>query len=224
MKITDWPAAERPREKLLQHGAPSLSDAELLALFLRTGTKGKTAVDIARDCLNHFGSLRTLLNANVDEFCQQHGLGQAKFTVIQAALEIGKRYLHENLLRQDLLHCPQDTQSYIKARLRDYQHEVFACLFLDSQNQLLVFQEMSHGTIDCAEVYPREVVKQALHHNAAGVILAHNHPSGKANASVADMQITAHLKQALALIHVRVLDHLIIGDGEITSFAEQGWL
>jgi DNA repair protein RadC len=224
MKITDWPVAERPREKLIQQGAHALSDAELLALFLRTGTKGKTAVDIARNCLNRFGNLRTLLNADVNEFCQHHGLGQAKFTVIQAALELGKRYLHENLLRQDVLSSPQQTRSYIKARLRDYPHEVFACLFLDSQNQLIVFQEMSHGTIDCTEVYPREVVKQALQYNAAGVILAHNHPSGKAQASAADKQITIHLKQALALIHVRVLDHLIIGDGEITSFAEQGWL
>lgn len=224
MPITDWPVAERPRERLLENGAGSLSDAELLAIFLRTGTRGKTAVDLARDILGHFGGLRGLLSADQMAFCDYPGLGPAKFTQLQATLEIGRRHLHETLSRSDALADPEATQRYLKMRLRDYPHEVFAGLFLDNRHQVICFEELSHGTINGASVHPREVVKKALSHNAAAVIFAHNHPSGCAEPSQADRQLTQRLKSALELIDVRVLDHIVIGDSESIAFSERGWL
>ncbi|WP_455198730.1 RadC family protein [Kaarinaea lacus] len=224
MAITDWPAAERPREKLLQKGAEALSDAELLAIFLRTGTRGKTAVDLARDLLSRFGSLRALLEADLEQFCQGEGLGEAKFTQLQATTEMARRHLLEKLHRGNALDSPDHTRRYLQSRLRDYPHEVFACLFLDNRHRVIHYEELFRGTINGASVHPREVVKRALEHNAASVILAHNHPSGVAEPSESDRQITRQLINALGLVDIRVLDHLVVGDGETVSFAERGWM
>lgn len=222
MAITDWPAAERPREKLLERGAEHLSDAELLAIFLRTGTRGSTAVDLARDLLHRFQGLRPLLEADQRTFCDQRGLGEAKYVQLQAALEISRRHLLATLRRGDALTNPDATRRYLAARLRDRPREVFACLFLDNRHRVLAYEELFFGTVDGAAVHPREVVKRTLEQNAAAVIFAHNHPSGVAEPSAADEQITRRLKEALALVDVRVLDHMVIGDGEITSLAERG--
>lgn len=224
MPITDWPIEERPREKLLQRGAASLSDAELLAIFLRTGVAGQTAVDLARSLLNQFGGLRQLLAADQQRFCQGRGLGLAKFAQLQAVLEMSRRYLQEQLIQTDTLSSPQETRRYLQAKLRHYPHEVFSCLFLDNRHRVICFEELFRGTIDGASVHPREVVKRSLEHNAAALILAHNHPSGVAEPSQADRQITAHLKQALALVDIRVLDHIVIGEGEPVSLAERGMI
>lgn len=222
MAIKDWPAAERPREKLLQKGSNALTDAELLAIFLRTGTPGKSAVDLARDLLNDFGSLKALLDADLQRFCQSVGLGPAKYAQMQAVLEMARRHFCEILQRGDALTSPDITRAYLSAQLRGYSYEVFACLFLDNQHRVLKLEELFRGTIDSASVYPREVAKAALQHNAAAVIFAHNHPSGISEPSQADRHITDKLKQALALFDIRVLDHFIIGDGLPYSFAEHG--
>ncbi len=222
MTITDWPENEQPREKLLTNGPAALSDAELLAIFLRTGIPGKSAVDLGRDLLTRFNSLRSLLEADFDNFCQSKGLGIAKFVQLQAALELGKRYLESTLKRDHALTSPKATGDFLKARLRGYPHEVFACLFLDNRHRVICFEELFTGTIDGASVHPREVLKRALHHNAAAVIFAHNHPSGVAEPSQADRSITQRLKQALSLIDIRILDHFVIGDSETVSFAERG--
>ncbi len=222
MAITDWPAGERPREKLLQRGAAALSDAELLAIFLRTGVAGKTAVDLARDLLQEHGSLRNLMAADRAEFCASRGLGQAKYVQLQAVLEMGRRHLRETLNRGDALTSPRQTRSYLSARLRGYPYEVFACLFLDNRHRVIEYEELFQGTIDGATVHPREVVRRAIGHNAAAVILAHNHPSGVAEPSASDTRITRRLSEALALVDVRVLDHIVVGDGEMTSLAERG--
>ncbi|MDD5266411.1 MAG: DNA repair protein RadC [Methylococcales bacterium] len=224
MAIKDWPAEDRPREKLLQRGATALTDAELLAIFLRTGTAGKSAVDLARELLADFGSLKALLDADQQRFCLGHGLGDAKYTQLQAVLEMAKRHFNEVLQRGSALTSPEITRAYLSAQLRGYSYEVFACLFLDNQHRVIKLDELFRGTIDGASVYPREVVKQALYHNAAAVIFAHNHPSGITEPSLADKQITEKLKQALTLFDIRVLDHFIIGDGEPYSFAEHGYL
>lgn len=224
MAITDWPKQERPREKLLTHGAQTLSDAELLAIFLRTGVKGKTAVDLSRDLLEQFGGLRDLLSLTHHQFCQQRGLGLAKYVQLHAGLEIGKRYLQAGLQRLDILNNATATRNFIAARLQTQPHEVFACLFLDSRNRIIRFEELFHGTIDNATVYPRVVARRALDHNAASVILAHNHPSGIAEPSEADKVLTQQLVNALALMDIRVLDHIIVGDGQTTSMAERGYL
>lgn len=222
MTIKDWPAAERPREKLLQIGSAALTDAELLAIFLRTGTAGKTAVDLARELLDQFGSLKSLLDADQAHFCLGHGLGSAKYAQLQAVLEMAKRHFKEIIQRGSALTSPEITRAYLSAQLRGYTYEVFGCLFLDNQNRVIQFEELFRGTIDGASVYPREVVKQALYHNAAAVIFAHNHPSGITEPSQADKQITEKLKNALALFDIRVLDHFVIGDGDPYSFAEHG--
>jgi len=224
MAIKDWPADERPREKLLLAGAHVLSDAELLAIFLRTGVTGISAVELARQLLQHFGSLRALLEADQKNFCQQHGLGPAKYVQLQAVLEMSRRHMESTLSRGDVLTDAATTKQYIQQRLRAYHHEVFACLFLDNKHRMIAFDELFRGTIDGASVYPREVVKQALSHNAAAVIFAHNHPSGIAEPSQADHAITDRLTTALASVDISVLDHIIIGDGEIVSFAELGKL
>ncbi len=224
MAIKDWPADERPREKLLQKGAGVLTDAELLAIFLRTGTQGKSAVDLARELLDNFGSLKALLEADQARFCQANGLGPAKYAQLQAVLQMAKRHFEEILQNNDALTSPEITRAYLSAQLRGYSYEVFACLFLDNQHRVLQFEELFRGTIDGANVYPREVAKKALMHNAAAIIFAHNHPSGINEPSQADRQITDKLKQALALFDIRVLDHFIIGDGKPYSFAEHGLL
>jgi len=224
MAIKDWQEADRPREKLLQRGAGALTDAELLAIFLRTGTPGKSAVDLARELLADFGSLKALLDADQARFCQAHGLGSAKYAQLQAVLEMAKRHFKEILQRGNALTSPDITRAYLSAQLRGYSYEVFACLFLDNQHRVIQFEELFRGTIDGASVYPREIAKRALHHNAAAVIFAHNHPSGIAEPSQADQHITDKLKQALALFDIRVLDHFIIGDGRPYSFAEHGLL
>jgi len=224
MSIKDWPLSERPRERLLAQGANSLSDAELLAIFLRTGVNGKTAVDMARDLLERFGGLRPLLAAGRDDFCSAPGLGNAKFAQLQAVLEMGRRHLFETVERGEALASPQQTARYLQARLRDYPYEVFAVLFLDNRHRVIAFEELFRGTIDGASVHPREVVRRALALNAAAVILSHNHPSGVAEPSQADHRITERLRDALQLVDVRVLDHLVIGDGECCSFAERGLL
>lgn len=223
MTISQWPVAERPREKLLDKGAEALSDAELLAIFLRTGTRGVTAVDLARQLLDNFGGLKPLLQASEKDFCQHHGLGTAKYAQLQAVLEMAKRHMYEQLSRGDALCSPAQTRQFLSAQLGSYPHEVFACLFLDNRNRVIAFEKMFYGTIDGASVYPREVVRMALRKNAAAIIFAHNHPSGVAEPSHADEQITQRLKEALALVDVRVLDHFVIGD-EVVSFAERGLL
>ncbi|MFO7604486.1 MAG: DNA repair protein RadC [Gammaproteobacteria bacterium] len=224
MSISHWPVAERPREKLLLQGAAALSDAELLAIFLRTGVPGRTAVDLARDLLTRFGSLRQLLGADKNSFCQTPGLGPAKFTQLQAVVEMARRHLLEELQRGEALSDPLQSKRYLQARLRDLPHEVFACLFLDNRHRVIAFEELFRGTINGASVHPREVVKRALGLNAAAVILAHNHPSGVAEPSQADRDLTRRLQQALELVEVRVLDHIVVGDGEPVAFAERGWI
>jgi len=224
MSIRDWPAAERPREKLLQHGSSSLSDAELLAIFLRTGVSGKSAVDLARHLLTEFGSLRALLEADLRAFCRQLGLGPAKFSQLQAVLEMSRRHLAERLRRDSALESPQAVRDYLKSLLRHEPHEVFGCLFLDSKHRMLAFEILFRGSIDSASVYPRQGVKRALAHNAAAVIFCHNHPSGITEPSQADRTLTKRLTQALDLIEVRVLDHFIIGDGQPLSMVEHGWM
>ena len=221
MSIQDWPELERPREKLLALGAPRLSDAELLAIFLRTGIAGKSAVDLARELLADFGSLRALLTCDRRAFCARKGLGDAKYAQLQAVLEMARRHLAENLTRPDALTSPQAARAYLQAQLRDREHEVFACLMLDNRHRVIAFRELFQGGIDGASVYPRVVVKQALADNAAAVILAHNHPSGVAEPSQSDIAITRRLKEALALVDIRVLDHLVIGD-EVVCFSERG--
>lgn len=224
MSIREWPELERPREKLLTRGASILSDAELLAIFFRTGVAGKTAVDMAREALNSAGSLRRLVEGGQDAFCATPGLGPAKYVQIRAALELGQRCLKEALETGDALLNPADTHRYLLARMRAYQHEVFACLFLDNQNRVIAFDELFFGTVNGATVYCREVVKRGLKHNAAAVILAHNHPSGIAEPSQADEMITRQLVRSLLLMDIRVLDHIVVGDGVTVSFAERGLL
>lgn len=224
MSISDWPAQERPRERLLSLGAAALSDAELLAIFLRTGVSGKSAVDLARELLDRFGGLRPLLESSREHFCQGLGLGDAKFAQLQAVLEMARRHLEAGLERGDALENPAAVRRYLTARLRHQRREVFACLFLDNRHRVIRYDELFFGTIDAASVYPREVVTRALSHNAAALILAHNHPSGVAEPSLADQQITRRLIDALALVDIRVLDHMVVGDTEVVSFAERGLL
>ncbi len=222
MSIADWPESERPREKLLNMGPRALSDAELLAIFLRIGVAGKSAVDLARDLLLEFGGLRPLLEASQAEFCKGLGLGKAKYAQLQAVLEMSRRHLSATMKAGDLLCNPELVRQYLSAQLRHQPREVFAVLFLDNQNRLICYEELFFGTIDGASVYPREVVRRAMTHNAAALILAHNHPSGVAEPSQADQRITQRLQAALELIDVRVLDHMVVGDPEVVSFAERG--
>lgn len=224
MGIKEWPADERPREKLLARGATVLSDAELLAIFLRTGMKGRTAVDLARDLLNRFGSLRALLAADRTQLCASPGLGDAKYCQLQAALEMARRFFAETLAKGASLTSPAQARDLLVARLRDRPHEVFAVVFLDNRHRMLHYGELFRGTIDGSAVHPREVVREALERGAAAVILAHNHPSGIAEPSAADRSITRRLREALNLVDIRVLDHIVVGDGETVSFAERGLL
>ena len=222
MAITDWPEGERPREKLLQKGAAALSDAELLAIFLRTGVTGKSAVDLARELITRFGNLTQMFAASEQEFCDIHGMGQAKFVQLQAVLEMSRRALQEELQRGDALNSPRAVRDYLQLLLGGRQQEVFLVLFLDTQHRVIASEELFHGTLSQTSVYPREVVKRALTHNAAAVILAHNHPSGVAEPSQSDQLLTSALKQALGLVDVRVLDHFVVAMGRTPSLAEQG--
>ena len=224
MAITDWPEFERPREKLRQKGAASLSDAELLAIFLRTGVTGKSAVDLARELLNRFGSLTRLFAASEKDFCETHGMGQAKYTHLQAVLEMSRRALQEEMQHGDALNSPRAVRDYLRLLLGGRQQEVFLVLFLDTQHRVIASEELFHGTLGQPSVYPREVVKRALAHNAAAVIFAHNHPSGVAEPSQSDQHLTTALKQALGLVDVRVLDHFVVAVGQVLSFAEKGLL
>ncbi|MDO6562740.1 DNA repair protein RadC [Amphritea sp. 1_MG-2023] len=224
MAITDWPEAERPREKLLAQGASSLSDGELLAIFLRTGVKGCSAVDLARQLLTQFGGLGALIHADQQAFCAQLGLGPAKYVQLQAVLEISRRCQSEQLQRHSVLTSPDLVRDYLQLQLSHRGREIFACLLLDSQHRVICFEELFKGTIDSATVYPREVVKLALSHNAAAIILAHNHPSGVAEPSLADQNITKRIKEALTLVDIRLLDHMVVGAGVTVSLAERGMI
>ena len=225
MTITDWPAEERPREKLLAHGAGSLSDGELLALFLRVGIKGKSAVDLARELLTRFGSLTGLFAATLEQVSAVPGLGAAKYAQLQAVLELSRRTLGEELAQGISLSSPGAVRDYLRLSLGALPYEIFCVLYLDAQNRLLAMDELFRGTITQTSVYPREVVKLALARNAAAVIFAHNHPSGINEPSRADESLTQTLKQALSLVDVKVLDHFIVaGNGKPLSFAERGLL
>jgi DNA repair protein RadC len=224
MAITDWPASERPREKLLELGVEALSDAELLAIFLRVGVTGKSAVDLARDLLTQFGCLNGIFAAQLTELTQVHGIGSSKYVQLQAIFEMSRRALNEQMQVKDILSSPKQVRDYLCLKLGNLTREVFLVLFLDAQNRIVTTEEMFSGTLTQTSVYPREVVKRALHHNVASVIFAHNHPSGIAQQSQADELITKQLKQALALVDVRVLDHFIVAGNNTLSFAEQGLL
>ncbi len=222
MSIQNWPKPERPREKLLNKGVETLSNAELLAIFIHCGTKGKTAVDIGHDLLIRFKSIKGIVESDRVSLCATDGVGPVIYAQIVAALELGRRYLEEKVTNETPLTSPEITRHFLKSRLMPYQHEVFSCLFMDKRHRLIAFKELFSGTIDGASVYPREVVKMAQKFNAAAVIFAHNHPSGVAEPSQSDIQITRRLKDALMLIDIRVLDHLIVGNQEIVSMAERG--
>lgn len=224
MSIREWPPTERPREKLLSQGPHALSEAELLAILIRTGTRGRSAIDIARGLLVQFGSLRSLLTAGKEQVCTTPGLGPARYVALQASLELARRHYQQLMNAGSALSNPRATREFLRMRLRDLPHEVFCCVYLDNRHRVIGFEELFRGTIDGASVHPREVVKEALARNAAAVILAHNHPSGIAEPSQADELITRRLKDALALVDIRILDHLVIGDSICESFAERGLL
>ncbi|MDR1367209.1 MAG: DNA repair protein RadC [Candidatus Accumulibacter sp.] len=225
MSINDWPKTERPRERLLAQGAPALSDAELLAIFLRVGVKGKSAVDLARELLVSFGSLGALFSAKLSDFSAIPGIGTAKYAQLQAVLEMTKRSLVEEMKLKNAFSSPKAVRDYLRLNLSGLAHEVFFALWLDAQNRLILSEELFRGTLTHTSVYPREVVKKALMHNAAAIIFAHNHPSGISNASDADKELTRRLKKALDLIDVKVLDHFIVAaQSTPVSFIENGWL
>ncbi|MDF3034887.1 MAG: radC2 [Paucimonas sp.] len=222
MAIADWPEHERPRERLIKFGAQQLSDAELLAVFLRVGVAGKSAVDLGREMVQRFGSLNGLFSARLDEFSELNGLGPAKYAQLQAVMELARRALGEELQQGAALSSPKAVKEYLRLWLGTRPYECFAVLFLDVKNRLISSEELFRGTLTHTSVYPREVVKAALACNAASVLLAHNHPSGSPEPSGADIQLTKALKDALALVDVRVLDHLVVGVGTTYSFAEHG--
>lgn len=224
MTLKTWPEGDRPREKLLAHGPTHLTDAELLAIFLRTGIQGLNVVELSRQLLTEFGSLRDLMSASAARFCKVHGLGNAKYAQLQAAMEMARRVMDAPLRAGEPLTSPEHVRRYLKARLVTRTHEVFACLFLDTRHRVIAYEELFAGTLDGAAVYPREVVRRALEHNAAALILAHNHPSGVAEPSDADIAITRRLIQALGTVDIRVLDHMVVGHGNVVSLAERGQL
>ena len=224
MAITDWPEGERPREKLLSQGPQVLSDAELLAIFLRVGVAGKSAVDLARDLLRDFGSLNGIFNASRESLTRVNGMGDSKYAQIQAIFEMARRALGEQMKQRDALNSPQQVRDYLCLKLGGMTREVFMVLFLDAQNRVIAQEELFAGTLSQTSVYPREVVKRALHHNAAAVILAHNHPSGVAEPSRADELLTKALKEALTMVDVRTLDHFVVAGNVALSFAERGMI
>lgn len=222
MAINDWPEDQRPRERLIKHGPQHLSDAELLAVFLRVGVSGKSAVDLGRDMLGHFGSLNGLFTASLEDFSKLNGLGPAKYAQLQAVMELARRSLDEELKVGEILSSPQAVKQYLQLLLAKKAYEAFVVLFLDVKNRLIAADELFRGTLMHTSVYPREVVKAALGHNAASIILAHNHPSGTPEPSAADRTLTTALKQALDLVDVRVLDHFVVAGRHVYSFAEHG--
>jgi DNA repair protein RadC len=224
MGINDWPERQRPRERLISEGADALSDPELLALFLRVGVRGKNAVELARETIRHFGSLQAMFGASLREFSTIHGLGPAKFAQLQAVKELARRAIGEQLQAGCTLSSPEAVKQYLRMSLGSRDHELFVVLFLDVKNRLIASEEMFRGTLTHTSVYPREVVKAALARNAAGVMLAHNHPSGTSDPSESDLRLTQALVQALALIDVRVLDHFVVAGPHVHSFAEHGQL
>ena len=224
MAITDWPLQERPRERLIALGPRALADAELLAILLRTGVKGKSAVDVARSLLARFGSVAALLEADAGDLAAVPGLGSAKSAQLQAALELSRRALREELSARDVLSSPRAVRDYLRLTFAGRQHEVFVVLLLDAQHRVIACEELFRGTLTQTSVYPREVVKCALRHNAAAVIFAHNHPSGVAEPSHADEILTRSLKSALSLVDIQVLDHFIVAGSRTMSFAERGLL
>lgn len=220
--IREWPKSARPREKLRDQGARALSDAELLAILLRSGTRGRSAIDLAHTHIAAFGSLRKLLSASWNEWTGKEGVGLARYAALQAALELARRHLLEPIKVGSVLSAPNAVQTFLIAQLGDRRYEVFCVLFLNSRHRLLAFEELFRGTTDAAQVYTREVLHRTLARNAASVILAHNHPSGDIEPSAADEAITRRIKEALALVDVRVLDHIVVGDGRCFSFSEHG--
>ncbi len=224
MGIADWPAQERPRERLLAQGPDRLSDAELVAVCLRSGIRGKSAVDLARELIARFQGLAGLLGAHVADLRRVKGLGAAKTAQLAAVLELARRTLREQLRAGSALTTPAAVRDYLRLALGTRAHEVFVCIFLDAQHRVTGAEELFRGTLTQTSVYPREVVKSALAANAAAVIFAHNHPSGLAQPSQADELLTRQLREALALVDVRVLDHFIISGSQALSFAERGLL
>lgn len=224
MAIHQWPAAERPRERLLAQGARALTDAELLAIFLRTGVAGYSAVDLARSCLTQFDGLNGLMRAPFKEFVGVRGLGEAKYSQLQAVIEMARRALGEELRAGTVFESSRAVTDYLRLWLRDRPYEVFGALFLDTRHRLVAAEELFRGTLTQTSVYPREVVKAALHHNAHALILTHNHPSGTAEPSAADEMLTMTLRNALGLVDIRVLDHVIVARQKTFSFAENGLL
>jgi len=224
MAIRDWPVDTRPREKLLRQGVAALSDAELVAVFLRTGVKGKSAVDLGRELLALFGGLSGLCQADKKSACAAPGVGEAKYALLQAVMEMARRTLAEDMKAGDALDSPDAVRAYLRLLLRDKEYEVFCCVFLDAQNRVIAVEELFRGTLTQTSVYPREIIKRALFHNAGALILAHNHPSGVAESSQADRQLTRHLAEALALVDIRVLDHFIVAGASSLSFKEAGQL
>lgn len=226
MAITDWPEGERPRERLMTYGPEALSDAELLAIYLRVGIRGRSAVDLARDLLTHFdGQLSRLVEAPLEEMAKVSGIGMAKAAQLKASFELARRALAQEMQSRDSFSSPGKVRDWLRLKLATRQHEVFMALWLDAQNRLIKADELFSGSLTQTSVYPREVVKSALVNNAAAVILAHNHPSGIAEPSRADELLTRSLKDALALVDVKLLDHFIVaGNTPPLSFAERGLL
>lgn len=222
MAIRDWPATERPREKLLTQGPHTLSEAELLAILIRTGTRGQSALDIARKLLTEFGSLRSLVTADREQLCNRRGFGQIQYAALHAALELTRRHYQELMTSRPALQDRRATRDFLRMRLRDLPYEVFCCVYLDTHHRVIGFVELFRGTVDGTSVHPREVVKQALDRHASAVIAVHNHPSGYPHPSQADENLTRHLKHALELMDIRLLDHLIVADGVCESLAERG--
>ena len=222
MSMARWPAGERPRERLLAQGPAALSDAELIALFLGTGVRGQSALDVARSLLARFGRVSRVLSAPQDELGEMPGVGVARYARIAAVTELARRALSEEMRSRDSLASPAAVRGYLRLRMQDLGHECFYVVFLDAQNRVIAAEQLFRGTLTQTSVYPREVVKHALAHNAAAVILAHNHPSGVAEPSIQDQALTRTLAEALALVDVKVLDHFIVAPGACLSFAERG--
>ncbi len=224
MSISHWPEQERPREKLMHLGAQALSDAELLAILIRSGSAGQSAVSLGRTLISAHGGLRQVMDLSLEDMCQHKGVGPVTYSLLQACLELGRRYLEQGIRNDIALTGSQETRRFLRSKLRHRNQEVFACLFLDACHRVLKYEELFFGTIDAAAVYPRQVVSKAIELKAAAVIFSHNHPSGFAEPSYSDRQITKTLIQALDLIDVKVLDHVVVGDTEEVSFAERGLL
>jgi len=220
--LLTWPDNEKPREKLINKGPQSLSDSELLAIFLRTGTQGKNVIELSQEIILHFGSLKSLFSASEEEFCFIKGLGRAKYVQLQACLEMSQRHLAEQMTLQDVMENPEQVKQYVQARLMSKPNEVFAAIFLDNQHRVIAFEELFFGTINASSVHPRIVLQRCLALNAAAIIITHNHPSGVSEPSLSDIDITKTLKTALNLIDVRLLDHLVVASHQVTSLAERG--